>query len=148
MTVELYKTRSEKNRLYKDLRDKITLTGTLKDETSIFTPSIQIESTTPLAQYNYMWFEYFQRWYFITAMTVVRANLWRAECKVDVLMSFRDDILKSTALLNTSSTPTTYNKYITSGKYVSTVKSKTDIVQFPDGLSDTGEWILVTAAGS
>lgn len=81
-------------------------------------------------------------------MTVVRANLWRADCKVDVLMSFRDDILKSTALLNTSSTPTTYNKYITSGKYVSTVKSKTDIVQFPDGLSDTGEWILVTAAGS
>lgn len=147
MIIELYITKSEHNRLYKDLRNKMTLEGTLRESSSIITPSFIIQAEPIITQYNFCWIEYFQRWYYIQNIISVRNNVWQIECKVDVLVTYRDDILKSTALLN-SSTNASYNNYINSGKYVSTVKAVTEVVPFPEQLEDQGEWILVTAAGS
>lgn len=155
MIIELYITKSEHNRLYKDLRNMMSLEGKLRDSSSIIAPSFTLQAEPIITQYNYCWIEYFQRWYFIKDIVSFRNNVWQIDCKVDVLVTYRDDILKSTALLNSAAGVTSHssiyakdmNPYINSNKYISSVKSSTEIIKFPNTLLEQGEWILVTAGG-
>ena len=155
MLMELYRTNSERNRLFKNLQDRKEFSGTLREATSIIRPKFIIESEDPLVRWNICWVEYFQRWYIIEDIRSIRNNLWELICVVDPLLTYRDDILKSTALLDSvaqvSGDSSLYtrakNPYISSGKYVSSVKTSTKIIPFPTRLQDQGEWYLITAAG-
>jgi hypothetical protein len=40
-----------------------------------------------------------------------------------------------------------FNRYMTGDIWQKTVKYKTDIIQFPQGLNDNGDFILITAGG-
>ena len=65
---------------------------------------------------------------------------------VDVLESFKTDIKNlSVILLNTQNVGV--NNYLPSPVFRNNVKAKTDIINFPSGLNDTGEFILITAGG-
>ena len=41
---------------------------------------------------NYLWIPQFDRYYFIDDITSVTNTLWRIDCSVDVLMSFKKDL--------------------------------------------------------
>lgn len=49
---------------------------------------------------NYMYIPTFNRYYFIDDIISVRNNLWRIVAHVDVLMSFKKEILNQTVLIN------------------------------------------------
>lgn len=155
MIIELYTTNSESNRLFKDLKNKKSFFGTLREPTTIINPVFTIESEESLVRWNISWIEYFQRWYIVQSITSIRNDLWEFHCVVDPLLTYRDDILKATALLdctaNAVGNSSLYNKnrnsYIPSSKYISTVKTSTEIMPFPNRLQDQGEWYLITAAG-
>ena len=95
MTINLFNFTGEPTRVDKAsfLTPIDTLTGTLREETSIIRPSILIQysGTIPLANYAYI--PIFRRYYFIRNITSVRKGLWRIECEVDVLMSYKSGIL-------------------------------------------------------
>ena len=145
MTITLYTNNDEKNKLNKTLSDGLTLTGTLRDECSIERPVILIDADN-ITEYNYFYIEEFDRYYFRTALTSVRNGLWRLEGKTDVLMSFKDAILASNVILRDSET-TGANNYAAGNQWQTLVKTKTDIINFPSGLLDEGEFILITAGG-
>ena len=98
MTIDLYINMSEDNRIGKELQLVDTLTGTLKDSCSIINPVIKIEADN-LSNINYIFIPEFSRFYFVTDAVVLRENLWQLTCHVDVLESFKDEILSHNAII-------------------------------------------------
>jgi hypothetical protein len=146
MDIILCNTSSEGNEINKELTNSILFGCTLRAETSILEPSVLLESQNNLSVYNYCYIPEFARYYYIADVLSVRNNLWLLKCKVDVLMSFKDSIFESYAIIE-ESTETGISNYLNNDVWVNLVKDKTDILQFPNGLLENGEYILITAGG-
>lgn len=145
MNITLYVNNSEKNKIGKNLTNDFSLSGTLRDATNIINPIILLE-LNEISNYNYCYIPNFNRYYFITDITVIRTGLYAISLLVDVLESFKTDIKNiSVILLNTQNVGS--STYLSSPVFRNNVKSKTDIINFPNGLNDSGEFILITAGG-
>lgn len=94
MNIVLYSSSAENSRINKlsYLTQQRVLSGTLREATSIITPSVVVQSNG-LPQGNYAYIEDFNRYYFITNITSVNLNLWRIDMRCDVLMSHKDELL-------------------------------------------------------
>lgn len=144
MEIKLYISSDETNKINKTLTNEIVLNGTIKDETSVINPIILIESDN-LTQYNYCYIPLFKRYYFIKDITVVRNNLFRLFLDIDVLMSYKDDILNLDCVVNkqeNNSTP-----YINDNSRIYENRNFTSIVNYENGFDDDGNFILLTAGG-
>ena len=145
-TISLFKTASENNRVVKVLTDEKQLSGELRNQTSVLNPTIRIESADNISTYNYAYISEFGRYYYITDIVSVRTNCWVVSLRCDVLMSYKDEIQSMNVILNNTQ-ETGLSNYLASPNWVSSVKTKTDIKVFPSGLSEQGEFILITAGG-
>lgn len=145
-TISLFKTASENNRVVKTLTDEKQLSGELRNQTSVLNPSIRIESADNISAYNYAYISEFGRYYYITDIVSVRTNCWIVSLRCDVLMSYKDEIQGLNVILNNTQ-ETGLSNYLASPNWVNLVKTKTDIKVFPSGLSEQGEFILITAGG-
>lgn len=146
MEINFFVNKSEPNKLNKELLPAETFEGTLREECPIEKPTILIESDSTLTSYNYFYIAEFNRFYFRTSITSVRNGLWRVTGRTDVLMSFKESILAFDAILKDSENLGA-NNYLAGNQWIDLVKTKTDIVTFPYGLSNNGEFILITAGG-
>lgn len=93
-SITLYRNSAEPNRVDKRnyLTEVQTISGVLREETSILAPIITLElSSRPNA--NYCYIPQFGRYYYITDIVSIRNNLWSISLYVDVLMSNREAIL-------------------------------------------------------
>lgn len=66
----------------------------LKDSTSVDNPTFLI-SAADLEGYNYV--SWGTRYYFVSALRSVRNNLWEVDCSLDVLATYKSNILATTA---------------------------------------------------
>lgn len=147
MNIILYVTGSERHAIRKTLQSGLELTGALRGESSVINPRFLIEITNP-SQYNYCYIPDFNRYYFITNITSVCTNIWRIDCNVDVLMSFQTQILNLDVIVSDLSIgESPVSTYFSGEQWQSTVKTKTDVINFPSGLLDNGEYILITSGG-
>lgn len=144
MVITLYKMKSEKQKLNKDLESDDEYTGYLKDQCSVINPVFMVEDDNP-SLYNYAYIPAFHRYYFIDDIISVRTGLWELHLSVDVLMSFKNDIKEMHVILSDSED--VGSDYISGEQWTAQVKTKTDILNFSNGLLDTGEYILITAGG-
>lgn len=145
-TISLFKTNSENNRVVKTLTNEKQLSGELRNQTSVLNPSIRIESADNISTYNYAYISEFGRYYYITDIVSVRKNCWVVSLRCDVLMSYKDEIQSLNVILDNTQ-ETGLSNYLSSPSWVNLVKTKTDIKVFPSGLSEQGEFILITAGG-
>lgn len=145
MEIHLYVNSSEKNQLGKTLNSELVLSGNLRDEASVTNPVILIQADN-VSDYNYAYVKEFNRYYFIRNMVSVRTGLWRIELSVDVLESFKSEIKKLSVILRDTETTGATN-YLSGDVWKTNVKETTNIINFSGGLSDTGEFILITAGG-
>lgn len=144
MEILLIQNASERNKVNKVLTTVETLTGSLRDESSIINPVILIEYSNP-TNFNYCYISEFGRYYFVDDVVVVRTGLLRLSLSVDVLESFKNEILNEYAIVEQSTTR--FNKYLPDENWKTLVKTKTDIINFSSGLLENGEFILITAGG-
>lgn len=142
MVITLYNTSSDNNVVSKALTLVTSMQGTLRGETNVVRPRVLIESSG-LPDANYAYIPDFGRYYYITEKETVRNNLFQIVLKSDPLMSF--DMGSVTGILAESERM--INPYLPSRGFVKTCKTKTDILQFPSGLLESGEYILITAGG-
>lgn len=94
--VNLYQYSAEDNRVDKTsfLTNVATLLGALRTECSIIRPTIDIQfEDNYVPTCNYIYIPIFQRYYFIRNITSVRQKIWRFECEIDVLMTYKTGIL-------------------------------------------------------
>ena len=146
MEIKLYKTSSPRKKLVKDLTDGITLTGTLRGQSSIMSPSLQIQDIAVIG-YNYCYIPDFGRWYYINGIDALRSNLYELSLGIDVLMTYAAEIRKNYAIVDkVESFGAAYN-YINDGSWVNTNRMTQEVVNFSGGFNDNGEFILITAGG-
>lgn len=143
MNITFYKNSSEKEKIGKSLSSGLTLSGNLRDECSITSPSILVEATS-LVDYNYCYIPEFKRYYFISDIVSVRNNLWRVSLKCDVLESFKSDILNSSCIVNKQQNQS-YSNNIDDGSYINRVDNFIEIANYQNGFNADGEFILLTA---
>ena len=99
MTITLYNTGSEKNAVNKSLTEVMTLTGTLRESSSIVDPVIHISGDSTITGANYAYIPEFGRYYFVTEIESVRNGLWRVHMHVDVLYTYRAQIKANSAII-------------------------------------------------
>lgn len=146
MDLRLFYTSDENNKINKSLSNALILSGTMRDSSSIISPVILVEGEL-FSGYNYAYIPQFDRYYFIKEITNYRHNLWILSLEVDVLMSFKSPILNLHCIFLETET-TGADRYLSDSRvWVSKVKDKTDIINFPSGLLENGEYILITAGG-
>ena len=144
MEITLYLNSSEKNKIGKTITVGDVLEGSIKEPSSIINPVILIEYNNPTA-FNYVYIDAFGRYYFVNDVVVVRNNLLRVSLTVDVLESFAAAILSQYVIIDKNTTD--YDLYLPDENLLTKVKTKTDIINFPSGLLESGEFILITAGG-
>ena len=146
MEIKLYKTSSPRKKLVKDLTDGITLTGALRGQSSVMSPSLQIQDIAVIG-YNYCYIPDFGRWYYINGIDALRANLFELSLGIDVLMTYAEAIRNNAAIIDKVQPQKGAMPYINDGSYVSTNKMYQTIINFSGGFNDNGEFILITAGG-
>lgn len=72
-----------------------TIDTPLKQDTNRLNPTILIYSDLSLEIMNYCYIDEFNRYYFIDKIEQVRKNLYRIHCKIDVLESYKLEILNA-----------------------------------------------------
>lgn len=143
-TITLYNNSSDNKTVHKNLTLVATLEGTLRHETECFNAPVIMVKANAIPDCNYARIPLFGRYYFINNVRAVRNEIFELTLKSDVLMSFNLDNV--TGILQ--ATESDYkNNYLPSEGFVVNSKQKTDIIQFPNGLNSSGEYILITAGG-
>lgn len=118
--------------------------GIPRDLVSVMTPMIRFENDGIL-RYNYAYIPELQRYYSIVDRTAYREGVWDVSFAVDVLMSFRADILNLNVIVDKQSMTENGDEYIDDGSLVSENVMFQSVYNFPYGFNDTGEYILITA---
>jgi hypothetical protein len=136
---------SEDNRINKSVSYSKTLTGNLKDQTSIIDPVILIEcSLDDIVNCNYCNIPQFNRKYFIKDITSVRNGLCQITCHVDVLDSFADEILSNSAIIKRQENE--WNLYVNDGAFFTYQNPNIITKSFPSGFSSQS--FVLAIAGS
>lgn len=115
-----------------------TYTGTLRDESSIINPIVEIFYEQSSFYYNYAYIEAFRnRYYFIKDIVFVRTGLVRLYLKCDVLSTYRTVLKAQRGYIARSSNtynpyiidkrlPLNYNRTVTNESYLDTPFNVTD----------------------
>ena len=141
MQIVLMSTNSEKNRLGKTKTTIETLTGNLKNQCSILTPSISIEYIPP-ANFNYFYIPEFSRYYFVTNITYITNSIVEISGSVDVLDSYEQQIRNNTAVIQRQENQ--YNLDLYDKSFLTQQNTQLQVKQFPRGFNRTPQIVLAT----
>lgn len=150
MQINLFNCNAERNRVDKTnyMYNRFVMDGTLKNTTSVINVSVEVEKTNPVTPgYNYMYIQEFNRYYYITDIINLSSNRWRIDATCDVLMSFKDDILRTSAIIDKAENSLASNLYLNDGSFIMDSRKYNEIKEFPTGFNDNGEYILICAGG-
>ena len=110
MDIILYNTTDDNRKLNKALTAIKTIPVRLKDDTDIMHPVIELDSANLPPTANYCYIATFGRYYYINQQDIKIGWDLVLTLSVDVLMSWKSDILNSTVIAERTSNK--YNKYI------------------------------------
>ena len=108
MNVNFYNMKLKKNELNKVLNTPIVKACSVKDGITLEDPVLYLGYDATLLTYNYVYIPDFQRYYFVTGREIDGKTIY-ISLHVDVLASFKNDILASTG---TATRSNFYNKNI------------------------------------
>lgn len=116
MNIILQVNQSDDRRVNKDITDVATLTGALREESSIINPVILIEGdASTIAGCNYMTVPEFGRKYFINDIVSIRDNLVQVSGHVDVLTTYANEILSNDGIIRRQEND--WNLYLDDGSF-------------------------------
>ena len=141
MNIVLYANSSEINSVDKNLTELTTLTGTLREQSSIIDPIITISDINDyIGSMNYAYISEFNRYYFITNVESVRKNLWKVSFHVDVLFTYRDAIRANSAIIERNENE--YDLKLNDGLFRTQQNPRIAQFPFPNGFN---QWNFVLA---
>lgn len=148
MEINLFTCTAENERVDKTnfINNRFVMDGALRNESSIIDPIIVVEKTNP-SGYNYMYIEEFGRWYFINNIISLRNKIWEIHAHVDVLYTWGADIKNMEGLADKLEDPLNSNLYYDDGSFIMDCRKDIQVKEFPSGLNETGQYILICAGG-
>ena len=150
MQINLFTCTAEKNRIDKGpfISNRFAINGALKDKTSVIDIVVQIQKSNPTYyDYNYMYIEDFKRWYFITDIININANMWEIHATVDVLYTYAYDIKSSYGVIDKSENESVSNLYYDDGSFIMDTRKDIEVKEFSGGFNTNGSYILICAGG-
>lgn len=128
--IVLMNNQEELNKITKNPATVRTLSGTLREETDIVDPEINVEFDGALTDCNYMYIESLHRYYFITKIESVRNKVWRIYAHCDVLKTYSDVILNTEAVVARSESK--YNLLLNDSMFKVYSNPRLQIANFPN----------------
>ena len=140
MELKLFQNKSSENTINKDLTLITTKNINLKQSTNLYQTFLVFknDNITDYSKINYA--KMLNKYYFVSYETIQNNSLIRLNLKEDVLETYKDNILNSSADITEKSTPS-YSGVIRTSKEVETFKLKSDTI-----LPKTQSIIMVTVA--
>lgn len=146
MNVQLCTTSDPNYKVDKSVTVQLSLSCTLKDETSVENPTILVATNTNISACNYMYIPEFDRYYFITDIVSVRDGLWAVSGHVDVLYTYSSGIKGCTATLKRQEN--LFNLYLDDPEFKTYNKSQIVTKAFTgSALNKNMSYVLVVAGG-
>lgn len=148
MNVILCVNNSENNTIGKNITEVSTVPCVLKQDCSIINPTIILDyDSSAIGSINYIKIPELNRCYFVNDVELLTGHRYMIKANVDVLESFRTDILSLQCIIDKQESRYKSNMYYDDGSYVSEVREYTETISFSNGFNDSGEFILITAGG-
>lgn len=144
MKVIFYYSQSDDRMINKILSAGETIEGIMRDECNIMSPTIRFQSANVL-RYNYAYIPDLQRYYSVATNNIVRNGLYDITFNVDVLMSFRGDIMQLQCIVDKQTQAVNGDEYIDDGSLVCDNIMFNRIYPFSAGFNSKPEYILITA---
>ena len=116
ISIQLMQNNSPVEKIGKSLTAGGSYTCLIKENTSIIDPVIILNTSDSISGYNYMYIPDFGRYYFIKDIISLNNNRWEIQAHVDVLESYKTDILANSAVLKRQQNM--YNLYLDDSEYV------------------------------
>ena len=140
MELKLFQNKSSENTINKNLTLITTKNINLKQSTNLYQTFLVFknDNITDYSKINYA--KMLNKYYFVSYETIQNNSLIRLNLKEDVLETYKDNILNSSADITEKSTPS-YSGSIRTSKEVETLKLKSDTT-----LPKTQSIIMVTVA--
>lgn len=111
MVIQFLHNKSEYNTINKDTELIVEKTITLKNDCDLVNPYVVLKLDDVLFLSNYAYIPKFKRYYFITGIEILSKTLVAVSMHVDVLESFKSDILAGTVHITESSDSNTNSYY-------------------------------------
>lgn len=133
------------NEVNKTLHENEEYIGVLNAMFNVLTPIVRFRTRT-LVTFNYVYIESLNRYYFVSEKQQ-DGDICTVHLRVDVLFTYKDIILNSTATLTKSENG---NKYLSNRSNVFDVRPNIKKVDFPNKnlLNTEGQIIMVTIKGN
>lgn len=143
MEIRLYYTRNANNTINKVLENERVFQINFKDIADEINPTVKIKHNEKL-KVNYAYIPDFERYYFITNIEVYPTAINTLSLEVDVLESFKEDILESNATVSRSKYS---NDYFDGGDYRAEERKEHIIYESDTEVEFENNTILVTIGG-
>lgn len=141
MTIFLYQTLSEVNKVDKDITLLTTLTGNLREESSLIDPEILIDGfSNYIDSCNYVYIQEFNRYYFVRNVTAISNTLFRISLHVDVLYTYKTEIRSNYAIVSRNENE--FDLMLNDGLFVTQQNPRKAQFDFPSGFT---HWDFVLA---
>lgn len=148
MNIKLCSSTSEIVAINKDISIIDDVSATIKGALSVENPVLILQYKSDIQpNVNYVYIPEYNRYYFVTDIINLTGGRYEIHCKVDVLMSFKNDILNLSCIVDKQSSKDNANMYLDDGSFVVQSKEFVNTINFPRGFNDNGEFILITAGG-
>lgn len=145
-TIKLCTTLSDRRSLDKKIITLATLTGTLRDDTSLINPIITIEwDGVDVKSLNYLEISEFKRKYFVQDIKSIRKNIWEIKCHVDVLSSFANEIKSNKAIVKRQEN--NWNLFLNDNSIKCYQNPHIVTKEFPDGFKTENMSYVLLVAG-
>ena len=111
VTIKTYRFLGDSRKVDKTLHDVSTYSNAvIVGDMSIHNPtiSLQLDSFTDVINFNYIYIPELRRYYYVVDSTIREDGFVQLQCKVDVLKSFKNDILGSTQYIDRQQNKCTY----------------------------------------
>ena len=146
-SIVLSTNKSDDRKFTKTLTTIATLSGALKDSTSIIDPVIIIEcSQSTIANLNYLTISDFKRSYFVNGIKSIRHNIWEITCHVDVISSFASEIKANTAIINRQESK--WNLFLNDGSLRCYQNPTIVTREFPSGFYPSSPTYIMLVVGT
>lgn len=144
MTVTLYKCNNPSNTIGKTCQGGDVVTDVFfKSQTDIINPVLTLKKDDTIFNYNYAFIEQLKRYYFINDIKVFPNNIYEVQLSIDVLQTYKDDILNGWGTVRQQSN---VNPYYNSG-YQSEVRTDTTVYKSDTSITTGSNIVLVTIGG-
>lgn len=144
MEIRFYIMNESRNTINKNLGDYTTTFLKLKSQdVDVINPILTLKFLE-YPKFNYLYIPALSRYYFIDDFIIRTDKTYELHCSVDVLQSFKDDILKAKGYIKTS---TSANPYLNDDSYSELENYECDIIEVNCDFDLSKQSIVLTTIG-